>query len=80
MPLTGVLVSLERSSGETNELTNRVSLLTVLAVIYDQAVSFVDKLYSALLAEVAVALLEQDLGASGLGCSLDLLQGELVLL
>ena len=80
MPLTGVLVSLERSSGEADELTNRVSLLTVLAVIYDQAVSFVDKLYSALLAEVAVALLEQDLGASSLGCSLDLLQGKLVLL
>ena len=80
MPLTGVLISLERSSREADELADRVSLLKVLAVIYDEAVSFVDKLYSAWLAEVAVALLEQDLGASGLGCSLDLLQGELVLL
>ena len=73
MPLTSVLVSLERSSSEADELTNRVPLLDVLVIINHQAVSFVDELYGVRLAEVAMASLEDDLCASASGCGLDLL-------
>ena len=74
-----VSVGLERSGGEADHLTDRVPLLKVLGLVQYKRVTLVYELDGLRLAETVEALLEDDLGALGLGRLLDLFQRELVL-
>ena len=74
-----VSVGLERSGGEADHLTDRVPLLKVLGLVQHKRVTLVHELDGLRLAETVEALLEDDLGALGLGRLLDLSERELVL-
>ena len=75
-----VSVGLERRGGEADHLTDRVPLLKVLGLVQYKRVTLVHELDGLRLAETVEALLEDDLGALGLGRLLDLLHREPVLL